>query len=401
MGLTPETLEVTGTHTVTPVPGIPSTLPPEPSAKQTATPTQTLPPPLPFPPLVIDGHEDIAWMALEFGRDPRLSALETRQREAGSGLPVVIGERTTGLPDWLVGRVGLVFSTLFVMPQAYAYPGYNRMTYTSPQQAETRAWEQLTFYQQVADEEPFLQLVTDQTSLEAVTKTWLQSGEEPVVGWVLLMEGAEAILTPADLPRWYEAGLRILGPAWKATRYAGGTGAPGPLTRLGYKLLEEMAALNMILDLSHLSEQAYQQAVEVYPGQMIASHSNPRPFNPGDRGLSAPMITQLAQRDGVMGIMPYNRYLQPGWQAGQPRLPLDTVVDAIDYVVQVTGSARYVALGSDFDGGFGVESLPEGMDTVADLRLIAQGLQERGYSVEEVGLILYSNWLRVLKNSLP
>src|SRR5690606_20183539 len=138
-------------------------------------------------------------------------------------------------------------------------------------------------------------------------------------GLVVLMENADPVLEPEQFEEWYERGVRIVGPAWQATRYAGGTGQPGPLTKLGFELLDIMAGLNVMLDLSHLAEQACLQAIDHYEDVIIASHSNPRKFRDSDRHLSDNTIRLLAERDGVMGIVPYNRFLSNTWQYGDPK----------------------------------------------------------------------------------
>jgi len=316
-----------------------------------------------------------------------------------------MGQRTTGLPQWITGRVGVIFATLFVLPHQFA-GAYGRpsQTYTTPDEAHQKALQQVDVYHSLAAANSLVTVIESRQELEAVVSPWLgrEDGAELKVGFVLLMEGADAIRQPGEVADWYERGVRIVGPAWSATRYAGGTGAPGPLTDLGRQLLQEMAGLNMILDLSHIAEEAFFEAVESYPGRPIASHSNPRQFLPTDRGLSDEMIRRLARRDGVVGIVPYNRYLKPGWQRGQPRtaVPVGTVADAIDYVVQLTGNTAHVALGSDFDGGFGKESIPAGMDTVADLLDIADVLAVRGYSDAAIEQVMNGNWLRILRSTL-
>jgi membrane dipeptidase len=246
-------------------------------------------------------------------------------------------------------------------------------------------------------------MVTTVAQLDRIVKQWLDSTEEPLVGLVMAMEGADPIREPAELADWYERGLRVIGPAWSGTRYSGGTGEPGPLTALGQRLLKAMADLNMILDLTHMAEEAYLQAVDRYPGPVIASHSNPRRFRPGDRNLSDMMILRLAERDGVVGIVPFNLFLASEWRMGDPKeaVSIVTVADAIDHVAQLTGSSRHVGIGSDFDGALGAESIPAEMDTVADLGLVAGVLRERGYAKGDIENILYANWLRVLRKGLP
>lgn len=383
----------------------------QPHAAAPATPTEATSPPLapapdlPFPPLIIDAHEDIAWNWFEFGRDPAESALDTRAREAGTGIPASVGQRVAGLPQWLEGRIGIVFATLYVMPRQYAFSSQQTQVYNNANQAHARAYEQLQRYVEFADQQAQVRLLTTRQELEGVVTTWASPDPEhpPTVGLLISMEGADPIKKPDEVQRWYEWGLRAVGPAWKRTRYAGGTGEAGPLTDLGRELLSEMAGLNMILDLSHIAKEAYLEAVDTYPGPIIASHSNPQRFLPTDRGLSDEMINGLVARDGVVGIVLYNHYLNPKWDEGEPRsdVPIQTVVEAIDYVVQLAGSATHVGLGTDFDGGFGLESIPEGMDSVADLAKIADGLLEWGYSREDVELIMYGNWLRILRSCLP
>jgi membrane dipeptidase len=215
------------------------------------------------------------------------------------------------------------------------------------------------------------------------------------------MEGADPILEPRQFEEWYERGVRIVGTSWKATRYAGGTGEPGGLSKIGYELLEILASFNAILDLSHMAEQAFFEACERYEGAIIASHSNPRKFRESDRHLSDDMIRRLADRDGVMGIVLYNAFLKNTWSHTDRRLPLTVVADAIDHVCQVTGSARHVGIGSDFDGGFGADQTPEGFETVGDLILIADVLKERGYNTNDIDAVMGANFIRKLRETLP
>jgi membrane dipeptidase len=223
------------------------------------------------------------------------------------------------------------------------------------------------------------------------------------VGIVPLMENADPIREPAELELWFERGVRIVGPAWTASRYAGGTGQPGPLTDLGHELLGVMADLGVALDLSHLAEQAAIEALDRFEGVLLASHSNPQGVVPGDRQLNDVMIQRLAERDGVIGITLYNGFLRPGWRKGNRKglVTLTDVVRTIDYVCQRVGDAQHVALGSDFDGGFGREAVPAQIDTVADLRKIAAALAEHGFEMEHIASILGGNWLRLLRRVLP
>ena len=393
----PPTQIPTGFQTPTPPPQSP-TPDPKPATSSHFFPTPVVP-----TSFLIDAHQDIAWNALEFGRDPLQSAIAARGKEDRTDLPALIGQRTAGLPEYLAGHVGLVFATLFVMPSSHAYASHQVMTYNSPRQAAAHGREELKFYQQLETEDPHLRLVLTKADLQAVVSSWTEPDRQPMVGFVLLMEGADPILAPGDVKDWYQQGLRLIGPAWAATQYAGGTGEPGPLTPLGRQLLAAMAELSMVLDLSHMAPEAYLQAVDTYPGPIIASHSNPHRFLPTDRGLTDTMIKKLVARDGVIGITPYNRYLTPGWKRsdGRSGVTIETFADAIDVVVQLAGDAHHVGVGSDLDGGFGLDALPQGIDSAADLIKIGDALAKRGYAQDAVDAVLYANWLRILNASLP
>ncbi len=357
----------------------------------------------PLPALIIDAHEDIAWNWLDLGRHPAESALASREREANTSIPAAMGIRTTGRPEWLAGRVGIIFATLFAMPLRHATSPWYGQTYASAEEAHSTAARQLDAYHELATSEPGFALITNRDELKQVADSWQPPAANPVIGLVMLMEGADPIREPAEVHHWHGRGVRIVGPSWCATRYAGGTKEPGPLTPLGRELLAEMASLNMVLDLSHMAEQAYWQALESYDGSLIASHSNPRRFRPSDRNLSDEMIRALAGRGGVIGVAPFNLFLLPDWRLGDPRehVSIQLVADVIDHIVQLTGSTAHVGLGTDFDGAFGAESIPAGMDTVADLPLIADLLHGRGYDSADIEQIMSGNWLRVLQRSLP
>ena len=145
------------------------------------------------------------------------------------------------------------------------------------------------------------------------------------------------------------------------------------------------------------------QALDHYEGTVIASHTNPRSFKNTDRHFPDATIRQLAERDGVMGIVLYNRFLSDDWTSGDPKskIPLTRVLDAIDYVCQLTGSAAHVGIGTDFDGGFGQESIPEDLDTVTDLMKIGDALTARGYAPADVEAIMGGNMIRKLRQGLP
>jgi membrane dipeptidase len=359
--------------------------------------------------LVVDAHEDIAYNMLNFARDYSRSVNETRRLETGSPTIAQNGQTLLGWDEWVRGRVGIIFSTLFAMPIRRREYLWEKLYYASESEAGRLYREQLDLYEQLVEEkEDKFALIQSLPDLEEVVKNW--EAEEPVtprIGLVILMEGADAIQNLAELEEWFERGVRIIGPAWTGTRFAGGTREPGPLTPDGRKLLEAMADIGMILDLSHMAEEAALEALDRYSGILIASHSNVRALLPGserpDRHLIDLVIDRIVEHQGVIGIVPYNKFLLGHWRPGDPRewVTMDHIIAQIDYICQRAGDALHVAIGSDFDGGFGLDKIPVGLDSIADLRLIGDALAARGYEQNDVEAIMGKNWLTTLRSALP
>jgi membrane dipeptidase len=364
--------------------------------------------------LIVDAHQDLAWNMLTFGRDYTRSAVQTRQIETGSQAVQENQDTLLGWSDYQAGQVALIFATLFVAPQRRCSGASDRLCYSTYEQAHQLYSAQVDAYERLVDQNPRkFRLVSDQQTLDELLAAWRKADEDGKlpehglpVGLALLMEGAEGVRQPDELEWWRQRGVCIIGPAWAGTRYCGGTREPGPLTADGYALLEGMAHNHFILDLSHMDEKAVLQALDSYPGPIIASHSNPgvvwnrQDFN--NRFLSDRMIHGLLERDGVIGIVLCNDFLKSGWRKGQARdlVTLHDIVAYIDYVCQLAGDASHVGLGSDFDGGFGLQSVPPEIDTIADLQKLIPLLESKGYSQEDIARIMGENWLAKLRQVL-
>ncbi len=359
-------------------------------------------------PLIIDAHEDLAWNMLSFGRDYTLAAEETRRREQGSLAPRENGDTLLGWPDYQRGQVAVVFSTLFVAPERRKLGDWDRQCYTNDEEAHALYSRQLDAYDRLVGEHPdMFRKVEKQADLDAVIEHWnRQDTTQHPVGMVVLMEGAEGVREPAELEDWYVRGVRIIGPAWAGTRFCGGTREPGGLTKEGYALLGRMAEYKFTLDLSHMDEKAALQSLDEYPGKIIASHANALALlteSRSNRHLTDSVIQGLLARGGTIGVVPQNSFLVPGWMGagGRASVSLEQVAAHIDYICQMAGNARHVGIGSDFDGGFGLPSVPAEIDTIADLRKIIPILNQKGYTQTDIDAILGKNWLDLLHSSLP
>lgn len=359
-------------------------------------------------PFIIDAHEDLAWNVQTFARDYRRAVVETRALEAGSDTPRLNGDAMLGWPDYQRGQVALVFGTLFLTPKRYQMGEWDHQAYADFDQARRLYQAQADVYHRWDQEFPeHFRLVTNCKSLQSVMAPWDQQTSEPhPVGVVMLLEGAEGVGDPREMEMWWQAGVRLVGPVWAGTRYCGGTREHGPITRQGYELLEIMAALGMTLDISHMDNQSALQALDMYPGWVVASHANARALIKnvrGERHLTDDALRRLIERDGVVGVVPFNPFLRADWRPGDPRssVPLEMLAAQIDYICQMSGSVRHVGLGTDFDGGFGWPDVPEGLESIADMQKLAPLLAARGYSETDIAAIFGGNWRRHLERALP
>lgn len=353
--------------------------------------------------VIVDGHEDLALNALSDRRNYLTSAYAIRAAEAGSGIEDVIGRSMLGLAEWLEARVGVIVATLNVIPRSFAHPG--ELSYVTVEDAHQQALAQLDLYRRWAQTCSQIVIVETREQLEGVLSTWGHdvATEDRRIGLILLMENADPIRDVDEVAFWAEQGLRLIGPAWHANRYSGDTRADGPLTPPGRQLLREMGRRALVLDLTHMSEEACLEALDTYEGAVVATHAHSQRTVPRDRLLSDRVIEGIVERDGIVGVLPINWALEPDWQRadGKDAVSLEAVVDAIDAVCEIAGDAVHVGIGTDFDGGQGAESAPAELDTVADLPKLAAALARRGYAETDVAGIMGGNWLRFLRSQLP
>ncbi|HRQ41703.1 MAG TPA: membrane dipeptidase [Chloroflexota bacterium] len=352
--------------------------------------------------MIVDAHLDLAYNVLEHGRDLTQPLAAVRAAEKGQSRN---GIATVTLPELQKGNVALVFGTIFVMPAASPLASIGtKVGYKDAAEAHRQGMAQLDYYHRLADEHAHIRLVTDAKSLDEVVASFTIE-ENHLLGIVPLMEGADPIRQPEEAEMWYERGLRLIGLAWDDTRYASGAwrGSKHGLTNDGRQLLDVMAQFGFILDLTHMSEKASLEALDSYPGVVVATHSNARALVPSERQLSDTQIRLIGERQGVIGVVLSSSFLKAGHRRGERKelVTLDHVVAHIDHICQLTGSAAHVGIGSDLDGGFGAADIPNELDSAADLSKIGDKLRERGYEQHDVENILGRNWLTILRRVLP
>jgi membrane dipeptidase len=361
-------------------------------------------------PILVDSHQDLAWNMLTFGRDYTRSALATRRLEKGSQIVEQNGDTLLGWPEYQRAGVAVIFATLFSTPARFAYE-WETVVYADGKEAHKQYRQQIELYHRLVDDHPDqFRLIGSVSMLEETLGAQQQAGSDESgypVGLLPLMEGADGILSPDELAEWWEMGVRLIGPAWAGTRYCGGTKEPGPLTREGRDLLAAMSEVGFILDLSHMDELAALEALDRYPGAIVATHANCLALLPEhefNRHLSDRLIRGLMERDGIIGVVPFNTFLKDGWLIGKSQreeVSLEALVDHIDHICQLAGDASHVGIGTDFDGGFGLGSTPIEIDTIQDLHLLSPLLEARGYSQEQIAAVLGANWVDHLTRSLP
>lgn len=358
--------------------------------------------------LIFDSHLDLAWNALQWNRDLRQSAHTIRNQERG--LKVTnpgngLGLGTVSLPEMRQGRLALSLATLLVRATGRMVP---HMDYLSVAQAYGIALGQLAYYRELAAAGD-VRLVGDAATLDRHMAEWqawdaasdAAPAAAPPLGFTISMESADAIPAPDRLTEFWQGGVRVIGPAhYGPGRYAGGTGTELGLTDIGAALLDEMARLGIILDLTHFSDQSFWQALDRFGGPVLASHNNCRALVPAQRQFTDAQIRAIISRNGVIGVMLDVAMLNLGWRGGagyDSGVPLVKVVDHIDHICQLAGNARHVGIGSDLDGGYGREQSPNDLDTIADLQTIPAMLAARGYAAADIAGIMHGNFVVLLR----
>lgn len=356
--------------------------------------------------LIADSHLDLAMNALEWNRDLTRPIEEIRARERQMTDKPDRAHGTVSFAEMRRGHVGLCVATQIAR---YVAPHNPLRGWHSPEQAWAMTQGQLAWYRAMEERGELVQ-IADRAALDAHLERWTHlpaqdAQPEVPIGCVLSLEGADSLVTLAHLERAYAQGLRAVGPAhYGPGVYANGTDASGDMGPRGHELLKEMERLGVILDVSHLCDESFADALDRFSGPVWASHSNCRALVPHNRQFSDEQIRTLVQRGAVIGVAFDAWMLVRGWVRGSTipeaaGVTLATVADHIDRICQIAGNARHCMIGSDLDGAFGREQCPADIETIADLARLPALLAGRGYSTEDTRLIAHGNLVRFLRKA--
>lgn len=364
---------------------------------------------------IIDAHLDLSMNAMEWNRDLRLPVDALRARERGLTDKPDRARGTVSLPELRRGGIGLVVATQIAR---YVAPDNPLPGWHSPGQAWAQTQAQLAWYRAM-EEAGEMVMIRDLVGLERHVELWkgraaatMQPEAGPAepaatlpIGYILSLEGADSLVTPDYLQRAHAYGLRAVGPAhYGPGRYANGTDSSGGLGSGGKALLREMQQLNIILDATHLCDDAFWDAMELFEGPVWASHNNCRALVDHNRQFSDDMIRTLIAKGAVIGGALDAWMMVPGWVRGKSdpeamQCNLEKVIDHMDHICQIAGNTLHVGMGTDLDGAFGKEQSPYDLDTIADLQKMPALLAGRGYAAGDIDNILHGNWLRMLRNA--
>jgi membrane dipeptidase len=355
-------------------------------------------------PLIFDAHLDLAMNAMEWNRDLTRPVAELRALEKGKSDKPDRGNGTVSLPEMRRGGVGICLATLIARVEHNAYsPVFG---WRSAAQAWAQTDGQLAWYRAMERAGEMVQL-RDAAGLDRHLKLWgaADSTEGLPVGFVTVLEGADSIEQLDLLEVRFNQGLRAIGPAhYGPGIYANGTDSSGGINARGKDLLREMNRLGYILDMTHLCDDSFREALDLFPGPVFASHQNCRALVPHPRQFSDEQLKVLISRGAVIGAALDAWMLVPGWVRGKTTpqsagVTLEHFVDHIDHVCQLAGNARHAGIGSDLDGAFGREQTPADLDTIGDLAKVPGLLAKRGYSPNDIESIMSGNFINFFRSA--
>jgi membrane dipeptidase len=248
------------------------------------------------------------------------------------------------------------------------------------------------------EDDGLVRLIRTRSGLADHLAAWETDG---MPGVVVAMEGAEPIESPDELQWWFDAGVRVISTAWGPSRYSGGyagsKGTPGGLTEVGRELVDGMKSLSIAFDLCHSSTELYWDGVHSDHPHVCVTHTTSQELLGVDRLPNAHQFSALASRGGMIGLGLGNIFADPTWfknGKGDP-VPMATFGELFELVASSAGW-DHLGIGSDLDGGIGVDESPVGIDSIADIGKLAEVIPEDARAG-----VMGENWLRFLSEALP
>ncbi len=350
---------------------------------------------------IFDAHLDLGLNGVDWNRDLRQSVNDIRAQEQSLGMTEKgRGTNTLSLPELRVAQVSTCLATLLARQEKEINHSFG---WTSPHTCYAIAHAHLAYYRAL-ERDGWIRMLRTRGELQAHTEQYELNPATTPLGFILTMEGADPILTPETIREFHEHGLRAIGLThYGANRYGGGTRCEVGLSIDAIPLLKIIDELGMTVDVTHLSDVAFWQVLEHFPGRIHASHQNSRQLSNWQRQFSDEQYLAVIERDGVIGMAFDIIMMQDGYVRGQTSrdVTIERAVDNIDIVCQLAGNARHVGIGSDLDGGYGCEQTPKDLDRISDLQRLPELLEKRGYARADITAIMHGNWQRFFSEALP
>jgi membrane dipeptidase len=320
------------------------------------------------PPLVVDGHVDVALRVVDKGFDLATDGADTQ----------------ADIPKWRRGGVNAVFFSIWVHPERFA-----------GEAAPERAWSLIRAVQQQVQAHPN-DLVLCDTAAKVRKAT--ASGK---IAALMGIEGGVAIHNDlSKLAEYRKAGVRYMTLTWRGNLDWAGSSQGGDstmgLTDFGREVVREMNRLGIIVDLSHTSDQTIRDAIAITTKPVIFSHSNARVLANHPRNVSDDVLRAVAKNKGLIAVNVVGSFLRPtatGWALRPGPPTVDTVADQIHHIATVAG-VDHVGLGTDYEGFIRPAS---GLSTTAEIPKLWEALKQRGYTKAQIDKIAGGNFLRVIE----
>ncbi len=347
---------------------------------------------------IFDAHLDLAMNALEWNRDLTKSVYQIRESEKGMEDKPDRGKNTVSLDAMRKGNIGICVATQI----AGIKNKINPHGWSSMEQAWAQTQGQLGWYKEM-EKNGEMYHIYDLNTLDNQIENWQKETKKKPIGYILSLEGADSLVNIDYLEKSYMLGLRAIGPAhYGPGVYAHGTDSNGGIGQKGKELVKKIEELNLILDVTHLSDTSFWETMEIYNGNLWASHNNCRKFVNHNRQFSDDQIKEIIRRDGVIGV-PLDAWMMvPNWIRGESTpeamgVSLNQMIENIDHICQLSGNSNHVGIGTDLDGAFGIEQTPTDIDTIADLQKIPLMLKKIGFPENDIEKVMNKNFISFLR----